>query len=50
MVQMFVYKDIMDTPITVMSKTIKLSLSLDAKGIHVNIREQGKLPFYKYDS
>lgn len=40
----------MDTRITVMSKTIKLSLSLNARGIHVNIREQDKLPCYKYDS
>ena len=41
------YKYVVDTPKTVVPKTINFSVSLDARGILVNIREQAKLPHYK---
>ena len=33
-----------------MPKTINFSVSLVARGIHINIREQDELPHYKYSS
>lgn len=44
------YKYVVDTPKTVVPNTINFSVSLDARGILVNIKEQAKLPYYKYSS
>lgn len=44
------YKCVIYTPKTVVPKTINFSMSLDVRSIPVNIREQDKLPCYKYSS
>lgn len=37
-------------PLTILSKTIKFCASSNARGTHVNNREQDKLPYYKHGS